>query len=89
MPNTKSARKRLRQNVASRQRNRSVKSNIRRQLRKVREALVEGDVEKIEAEFKLAAKTMDRAAAKNIIHPNQAGRIKSRMQRRIKAAKQG
>ena len=89
MPNTKSAEKRLRQNVARRQQNRTVKSSIRTQLRKVREALAAGNVEKSEDEFRLAAKKLDRAAVHNIIHRNRAGRIKSRLQRRITAAKQG
>ena len=89
MPNTKSAKKRLRQNVRQRELNRSVKSSLRTQLRKVRQALDEGKIEKVEDEFRLAAKKLDRAASKNVIHRNRAARIKSRLQRRMKAAKQG
>lgn len=89
MPNTKSAKKRLRQNVARRSRNRSIKSTIRTQLRKLREALAEGKIETCEQEFREAAKKLDRAAAHNVIAANRAGRIKSRLQRRIKALKQG
>ena len=89
MPNTKSAKKRLRQNIVHRNRNRSVKSSIRTHLRKVREALVEGKIEDCEQEFRMATKKLDRAAADNVITSNRAGRIKSRLQRRIKALKQG
>lgn len=87
MPNTKSAKKRLRQNVVRRMRNRMAKSAMRTQLRKVREAAEAGDVEKAEQEYQLAAKKLDRAGAKNIIHPNKAARTKSRLQKLIKGAK--
>jgi len=89
MPNTKSAQKRLRQNVANRQRNRSVKRAVRTQCRKVREAIKAGDAEQAENEFRLAAKKLDRAGARNIIHRNAAARVKSRLSAKIKALKQG
>lgn len=87
MPNTKSAAKRLRQNLAHRARNRSVKSAVRTQVRKVREAVEAGDIDKAEAEFRLAAQALDKAAGKNVIHRNTAARMKSRLQSRIKGAK--
>ena len=87
MPNTKSAQKRLRQNIARRQRNRSAKRAVRTQCRKVRDACQAGDIETAEKEFCLAAKRLDRAGARNIIHRNAAARTKSRLSARIKAAK--
>jgi len=87
MPNTKSAKKQLKKNIARRLRNRSVKSTLRTQLRKVREATESGEVEQAEAEFRLAAKQLDRAGAKNTIHRNAAARLKSRLSAKIKAAK--
>jgi len=87
MPNTKSAAKRLRQNLAHRDRNRSVKSAVRTQMRKVREAVEAGDIEKAQEQFRLAARALDKAAGKNIIHRNTAARLKSRLQNSIKAAK--
>ena len=89
MPNTKSAQKRLRQNAVHQARNRSIKRAVRTQCRKVREAVDAGDPQRAEAEFRLAAKRLDRAGAKNIIHRNAAARIKSRLSARIKAIKQG
>jgi len=89
MPNTKSAQKRLRQNAVHQARNRSIKRTVRTQCRKVREAVAAGDPERAEVEFRLAAKRLDRAGAKNIIHRNAAARIKSRLSARIKAIKQG
>jgi len=89
MPNIASAKKRLRQNIARRQRNRSIKRAIRTQCRKVREAVLAGDTESAETEFRLAVKKLDRAGARNIIHRNAAARTKSRLSAKVKALKQG
>lgn len=87
MPNTKSAKKRLRQNVVRRTRNRSVKSALKTQIRKVREAVAAGDTKTGEEEFRLAAKKLDRAAAHGVVHANLAARVKSRLSAALKAAK--
>ena len=89
MPNSISAKKRLRQNVTRRDINRSFKSAMRTQLRKVREAVQAGDADKAEQEFRLAVKKLDQAGARNIIHANKAARTKSRLQKAIKAVKSG
>ncbi|MBN01138.1 MAG: 30S ribosomal protein S20 [Planctomycetaceae bacterium] len=88
MPNTASAKKRLRQNVVRRDRNRAVKTAVRSQMKKVREAVESGEIEKAEEEFRLAAKRLDRAGSKKIIDPKATSRYKSRLQRLIKKAKQ-
>lgn len=87
MPNTQSAKKRLKQNHERRAHNRARLSSLRTQLRKVREAAQAGDVEKAEEAYRDAAKKLDRAGARNLIHPNKAARTKSRLQKLIKAAK--
>jgi small subunit ribosomal protein S20 len=87
MPNTESAKKRLRQNVVARDRNRSAKSEIRTYIRKVRESAAAGNVEEAEVAYKEVARKLDRAASQNVMHGNQAARLKSRLQKRIKAAK--
>lgn len=89
MPNTKTATKRLRQNIVRRARNRSIKRALRTQCRKVREAVVAGELEKAQAEFRLAARSLDRAGSRNVIHRNAAARVKSRLSAKIKAIKQG
>ena len=87
MPNSQSAAKRLRQDKVRQARNKAVKSAMKSQIKKVVAATEAGDVETAEAEFKLAAKRLDRAGTKGVIHKNAAGRKKSRLQRAIKAAK--
>ena len=87
MPNTASAKKRLRQSEVLRLRNRSIKSAVRTQLKKVHAAIQDGDVAKAEDEYKLAAKKLDKAGARRILHPNASARYKSRLQKLIKTAK--
>ena len=87
MPNTKSAKKRLRQNVTRRDRNRSAKRALRNRIRKVREAVEGGSLEEAENQFKLAVKSLDRAGSANLIHRNAAARTKSRLSAKIKAMK--
>jgi small subunit ribosomal protein S20 len=87
MPNTKSAKKRLRQDEVRRARNRSTKSAVKTQIRKVREAIAAGDAATGEAEFRVAVKRLDKAAAAGVVHANQAARVKSRLSKTLKAAK--
>lgn len=87
MPNSKSAAKRLRQSQDRNVRNRALKSSLRTQIRKVREAITAGNVEAGAAELKTATKKLDQAAAKNIIHANTASRTKSRLNAALKKIK--
>ena len=89
MPNCASAKKRLRQNFACRERNKSIKSAVKTQVKKVLTAVSAGEIESAEQEFRLAAKKLDQAGAKGVLHKNAASRKKSRLQRAIKAAKAG
>ncbi len=86
MPNTKSAKKRLRQNKVRRLRNRVVKSALRTQIRKFREAVKAGDLEKAAVEIRVAQKKLDQAGAKRVIHPNKAARTKSRLVKLLRRA---
>lgn len=87
MPNSPSAAKRLRQNKTRQLANKAIKSAMRTQVKKVVTAANAGDIETAEKEFRAAAKSLDRAGAKKIIHPNKAGRTKSRLSHLIKKAK--
>ncbi len=87
MPNTTSAKKRLRQNIVRRDQNRAAKSALRTQLRKVREAIASGDTAKA-AHLEQELKDLDQAGSRRIIHPNKASRLKSRLQHAIRKVKQ-
>lgn len=85
MPNTPSAKKRMRQDAVRRARNRSTKSSIRTQLRKIREAIAAKKLDESRQEFAVLVKKLDRAAARKVIHANAAARTKSRLSKAIKA----
>jgi len=87
MPNSVSAKKRLRQNHAHRLINRSIKSSVRTTIRNVRSAVEAGDVEASSAAFQTAVKKLDKAAAKSVIHANTAARTKARLSKAIKNLK--
>jgi small subunit ribosomal protein S20 len=78
MPHTKSAKKNLRKSEKRRIRNKAAKRTIKTHLKRFEEAL-SGPIESLQNEYNLAAKKLDKAAARRIIHPNQAARKKSQM----------
>ena len=86
MPHSASAKKRHRQNLRNRDRNRAVKSEVKTQIRKVLDALSSGDAKAAGEHFRTVTKKVDQAAAKRTIHRNRAARIKSRLSSRLKAA---
>ncbi|MGB7328410.1 MAG: 30S ribosomal protein S20 [Rubripirellula sp.] len=85
MPNTDSAKKRLRQNEKLRVSNRAKRSTLRGQLRRVRDAVKAGDAATAQTELRVAQKKIDQAAAKNLLHQNTADRTKSRLNKMVKA----
>ena len=89
MPHSASAKKRHRQNLRDRERNRQAKTVIKNSIRKVLEAVSAGDATLAREQLKGAAKMADRAAAKGTIHKNRAARIKSRLSSRVRGLSAG
>ena len=77
MANIKSQIKRNGTNEAARLRNKSVKSALKTELRKFREAADAGDVAKATDLARSASRQLDKAASKGVIHKNQAANRKS------------
>jgi len=87
MPNNAQAKKRMRQNVVRRLRNRVRKAQIRTYGRRIEAALANGDVATAEAEYITFQKKVDKAAKVHTIHANAAARRKSRVASAIAKAK--
>jgi small subunit ribosomal protein S20 len=85
MPHTKSAKKHQRQSEKRRLANRAAKKAIKTQIKRFTAVAAEGNAEKLQAEYNLAAKKLDKAAAKRVIHPNMAARKKSQLARQLRA----
>jgi small subunit ribosomal protein S20 len=75
--NIKSQIKRNKQNEKARIRNRAVRSELKTAVKRVAAAVAEGDAEKAQKEADTAYHLLDKAAAKGIIHKNQAANRKS------------
>ena len=83
MANIKSQIKRIKQNEVRRERNRAVRSEIKTRTKNALTA-IEAGAESGAETLKVAIRRIDKAAAKGVIHPNQAARRKSRLMRQSK-----
>ena len=63
------------------ERNRRVKSVVKTSIRRFKEALQSGDGESAREKLKAAIRQIDKAAARGVIHKNNAARRKSRLTR--------
>ena len=84
MANIKSQIKRIGQNEVRRERNKAVRSEIRTRTKSAI-AAVEHATEDSGSRLQEAVRRIDKAAAKGIIHANQAARRKSRLMRAANA----
>ncbi|MDA8274252.1 MAG: 30S ribosomal protein S20 [Actinomycetota bacterium] len=85
MANIRSQIKRNRQAVKRHARNKAVRSEMRTRTKRAVSAIEAGDELSAEA-VRLAVKRIDKAAAKGVIHKNQAANRKARLMRRAAAA---
>jgi small subunit ribosomal protein S20 len=81
MPNTQSAKKRMRQNEKRRARNRAAKSAMKTAIKRVKAEPTD------DATAREALRTIGKTAKRGVIHANKAARLASRLQRRVNAAK--
>lgn len=84
MANIKSQKKRILTNAKAADRNKAVKSELKT---RVRTAVAAAGTPDADASARAAVKRIDKAASKGIIHPNAAARRKSRLMKRLNAAK--
>ncbi len=82
MANIKSQIKRNRTNEQRRLRNKAVKSELKTWIRKVRQAADGGDAAQAQELLRTAARKLDKAASKGVIHKNQAANRKSALAKR-------
>ena len=79
MPNHKSSEKRVRQTEKRRDVNRSNRSNLRTQIKKLRSALTASDKTLSQELLNPTVSSIDKAVNKGILHKNTAARYKSRL----------
>jgi len=84
VPRLKSAKKAMRKSKAANERNRARRSQLRTALKKVKGA---SSAKEAQAAYLDAARLLDRAGRKNLIHHNTASRAKSRLAKLVAGKK--
>ncbi|MDR8018642.1 30S ribosomal protein S20 [Nesterenkonia aerolata] len=85
MANIKSQKKRILTNEKARQRNQAVKSQLKTAVKKVRNAVAAGDKDAAVQANRAAARMLDKAVSKGVIHKNQAANRKSGLAAKVNA----
>ena len=85
MANIKSQIKRNKQNLVRHERNKAVRSELKSRTKSA-VAAAEVGADDADERLRLAIKRLDMAAARGVIHKNQAARRKSRLIARVRAA---
>lgn len=85
MPVIKSAIKRVRTNEKGRSHNVAIKEEMRAAVKELEAKINEGNVDEAKKAYANAARKLDKAGRKNIIHENKAARLKSRFSKKISA----
>ena len=87
MPNTRSARKQVRVTQRRRLRNKSIQSLCKTNITKAERLIFSGELESAQEAVVAAIGSLDRAAEKGVIHPNNAARRKSRLMKKLNEAR--
>jgi small subunit ribosomal protein S20 len=86
MANIRSQIKRNRQNEKRAERNKAVRTALKTSTKKVRSAVEAGDADESTALQREAARALDKAVAKGILHERTAARRKSRLAKAASSA---
>jgi small subunit ribosomal protein S20 len=87
LPNTRSARKQVRVIQRRRLRNKSIQSLCKTNITKAERLIFSGELESAQEAAVAAISSLDRAAEKGVIHPNNAARRKSRLMKKLNEAR--
>ena len=87
MPNSKSAKKRVRQDVVRTLSNKSKKSRIRSEIKTFLTLVGEKKVEEAGKQLALVTKLVDKAAKHNVVHKNWAAHRKSHLAQALNAVR--
>ncbi|HAU37838.1 MAG TPA: 30S ribosomal protein S20 [Phycisphaerales bacterium] len=83
MAHSLSAKKRIRQNAKHRARNRWRRDQVKQVLKDFDQAVQTNDQAKAAEQLQAVTKTLDKVAAKGLIHKNAVSRKKSRLAKRV------
>jgi len=87
LPVTKSAIKEMRVAGRRQTQNKSIRTLCKTNITKAEKLIISGELEAAQQAVVTAASTLDRAAEKGVIHPNNAARRKSRLMNKVNEAR--
>lgn len=83
MANHKSALKRNKQTIKKTARNKAVRTNLRTNVKRLRDSISTKDKDKATELLKTVTVKLDKAVTKNILHKNAASRTVSRLSKQV------
>ncbi len=86
MPIKDAAKKYMRVTKSKTEKNRKIKGSFRSAIKITKASLVKNDIEKAQEFLKKSMKAIDKATQKKVLHKNTAARMKSRLNKTVKAA---
>jgi small subunit ribosomal protein S20 len=86
LPGSKSAQKQVRVTERKRLRNKSITSQCKTEITKAERLIFSGELKAAEQAVTVAIASLDKAAEKGVIHPNNAARRKSRLMKKLNQA---
>jgi small subunit ribosomal protein S20 len=86
VPITKSANKQMRASAKKQIRNKPPRSQCKTNITKAEKLIFSGDIEAAQKAVVTAISSLDKAAEKGILHPNNASRRKSRLMKKLNEA---
>jgi len=87
LPNIASQIRQLRTDVKRTSRNKAIRTECKSSITKAEKKITAGNADEAKAAAVNAIATLDKAAGKGIIHPNNAARRKARLVKKLNAAK--
>ena len=82
-----SAVKRHRQNLKRRARNKTIRTHVRTDVRKLREAVSKGDLAAAETQLRVTVRELNKAVSKGVLHRNAASRRVARLIKHVASLK--
>ncbi len=84
MPNIKSSKKSVKQDIKTTEANNSFLTKVKNSMKKVEKAIIQNDKEVAQTELKTFICNIDKACSKGLINKNTCNRQKARLNKKVK-----
>jgi small subunit ribosomal protein S20 len=87
LPNIESSKRQIRTDARRTNRNKSIRTGCKSSITKAEKLIAAGKTDEAKVAVLTATSTLDKAAGKGIIHPNNAARRKARLVKKLNSVK--